>query len=176
LLPGPVVDGAVRELPSADAWTGSPIEAERQLTAAAERHREAVSASHELGRSEAGQHAAIKSVGRAVQLVSFALRRAEAAGVSHDRLVELSGWGPDLVREGLRRVPEPHVIARLAPTGLDPRAVAHAAVGFEVLGLLEELTRAVHADVDGEPPQQPDLEALHDRFDSAWASWLDSRA
>jgi hypothetical protein len=66
----------------------------------------------------------------------------------------------------------------LAPAGLDPRAVAHAAAGFEVLGLLEELTRAVHVDVDGEPPsppQRPDLEALHDRFDGAWASWLDSR-
>ncbi|WP_157592490.1 hypothetical protein [Solirubrobacter soli] len=165
------------EMTSADAWKGSPAEAERQLTAAAERHREAVSSSQELGRPEAGQHAAIKSVGRAVQLVSFALRRAEAAGVSHDRLVELSGWESDLVREGLRRVPEPHVIARLAPTGLDPRAVGHSAAGFEVLTRLNELTQAVSAEVDGEPPsalRRPDLEALRERFDTAWASWLDT--
>ncbi len=164
---------------SADAWKDARTEAERQLTAAGERHREAVSSSEELGRPQAGQHVAVKSVGRAVQLVSFALRRAKSAGVSHARLAELSGWEPDLVREGLHRVPEPHVIARLAPEGLDPRAVAHAAAGFEVLGHLEELTQAVHADLDGEPPpppREPDLDVLHEQFESAWAAWHDSRA
>ena len=87
--------GLVDSVPS----TGTYVEAERQLAAAAERHHEAVASMHELGRPDAGQHVAIKSVGRAVQLVSSALRRAAAAGVPSERLVELTGWEPDLVRE-----------------------------------------------------------------------------
>src|SRR5215216_3921747 len=95
-------------------------EAERQLAAAVERHREAVSSMQESGRPEAGQLVAIKVVGRAVHLVSFALRRAASAGVPFERLVELTGWEPDLVREGLERVaPEPWFLARLAPAGTD---------------------------------------------------------
>ena len=54
----------------------SRAEAERQLVASAERHREVVASMQELGRPEAGQHVSVKSVGRAVHLVSFALRRA----------------------------------------------------------------------------------------------------
>src|SRR4051794_572017 len=104
---------------------GSRAEAERQLAASAERHREAVTSMQELGRPEAGQHVAIKVVGRAVHLVSFALRRAAEAGFPFERLVELTGWEPDLVREGLEQaVPEPRVVARLAPAGVDARAVA----------------------------------------------------
>jgi hypothetical protein len=162
----------------ADTWTGSRDEAERQLIAAAERHREAVAASQEPGLPESGRHVAVKSLGRAVHLVSFALRRAEANGVPHDRLVELSGWEPDLVREGLRRVPEPHVIARLTPAGLDPRAVAHAGAGFELLGRLEDLTHAVRGDIDRDaqsPPREPDLDALHEHVERTWAVWQDSR-
>lgn len=163
---------------SSDAWKGSRSEAERQLSAAAERHREAVASSQELGRPPAGQYVAAKAVGRAVQLVSFALRRAEANGVPHARLVELSGWEPDLVREGLQRVPEPHVVARLTPEGLDPRAVAHAAAGFELLGHLDDLAHAVRADVDGDapsPPRERDVDALHERVERSWDAWQDSR-
>ena len=55
---------------------GSRSEAERQLVAAVERHREVFVSMRELGRPEAGQHVAVKAVGRAVHLVSFALRHA----------------------------------------------------------------------------------------------------
>src|SRR3954452_22002028 len=97
---------------------GSRVEAERQLAASAARHREAVASMQEPGRPETGQHVASKSLGRAVQLVSFALKRAAALGIPFERLVELTGWEPDLVREGLdRAVPEPRFIARLAPAG-----------------------------------------------------------
>jgi hypothetical protein len=58
----------------------SRTEAERQLVASAERHREVVASMQELGRPEAGQHVSVKSVARAVHLVSFALRRAAEAG------------------------------------------------------------------------------------------------
>jgi len=73
------------------------------LRAAAERHREAVRSMQQPGRPEAGQHVAVKVVGRAVHLVSFALKRAADAGVPFERLVELTAWEPDLVREGLAR-------------------------------------------------------------------------
>ena len=156
----------------------SRAEAERQLAAAAERHREAVASMQELGRPEAGQSVAIKVVGRAVHLVSFALRRAAEAGVSFERLVELTGWEPDLVREGLERaVPEPRVVARLAPSGVDARAVAQAAATFEAIRCLRELTQRVLADVepvvgDARPPLAPaHVEDLHDRFETAWRSW-----
>ena len=55
---------------------GASQEAERQLTAAVDRHREALASMGELGRPESGQHVAVKAVGRAVQLVVFALRHA----------------------------------------------------------------------------------------------------
>jgi hypothetical protein len=88
----------------------SRAEAERQLSAAAERHREVLASMLQLGRPEAGQHVAVKAVGRGVQLVSFALKRAAEVGVPFERLVELTEWEPDLVREGLERaVPEPWV-------------------------------------------------------------------
>ena len=157
---------------------GARAEAERQLAAAVERHREAVASMEELGRPEAGQHVAIKVVGRAVHLVSFVLRRAAEAGVSFERLVELTGWEPDLVREGLERaVPEPRVVARLAPSGVDARAVAQAAATFEAIRCLHELTQRVLDDVelvvgDARPPLAPaHVEDLHDRFETVWRSW-----
>ena len=131
----------------------------------------------EPGRPETGQHIAAKSVGRAVQLVSFALKRAAAAGIPFERLVELTGWKPDLVREGLdRAVPEPWFMARLAPPGADARAVAQAAAAFEALARLRALTQRVLADVDAEAEEQSlpapaDLDDLHDRLESAWRSW-----
>ena len=160
---------------TAPASDGSRVEAERQLAAAAERHREAVASMEELGRPEAGQHVAIKVVGRAVHLVSFALRRAAAAGVPFERLVELTGWQADLVREGLEQaVPEPRVVARLAPSGVDARAVAQAAATYEEIRCLRELTERVLVDVDVDeraPLTPADVEDLHDRFETAWRSW-----
>src|SRR5919206_1386055 len=123
---------------------GSRAEAERQLAASAARHREVVASMQELGRPETGQHVAVKAVGRAVQLVSFALKRAAEVGIPFERLVELTGWQPDLVREGLERaVPEPRFTARLAPAGADARAVGQAAAAFEALARLRALTQRV---------------------------------
>jgi hypothetical protein len=51
------------------------VEAERQLAAAADRHRAVLASMQELGRPDAGQHVAVKPVDRAVRLVCFALRR-----------------------------------------------------------------------------------------------------
>jgi hypothetical protein len=152
-------------------------EAERQLAASAERHREVVASMQELGRPEAGQHVAVKSVGRDVHLVSFALRRAAEAHVPFERLVELSGWEPDLVREGLERaVPNPQFVARLAPLGIDADAVAQAAAVFEAITRLHDLTERVIADVDDEaetwpPPAPADLDDLNSRLETAWRSW-----
>jgi hypothetical protein len=78
-------------LTTATAPEASRAEAERQLEATAERHRGAVTLMRQLGRPGAGQHVAIEVVGRAVHLVSFALRQAATAGVPFERLVELTG-------------------------------------------------------------------------------------
>src|SRR5215208_3711682 len=106
-------------------------EAERQLAAAVERHRKVLASMQELGRPESGQHVAVKAVGRAVHLVSFALRHATESGVPLERLVELTGWEPELVSEAVARAPDPlqppaSLVARLVPAGLDPVAVAQA--------------------------------------------------
>jgi hypothetical protein len=163
------------------AHDDSTAEVERQLAAAVERHREVTESMHELGRPEAGRHVAVKSVGRAVHLVSFALKRAAGEGVPFERLVELTGWEPELVREGLdRSVPEPWFVARLAPAGPDPRAVAQAAAAFEASRRLHELTERVVADVDSATEAQPgpnpaELDDLYDRLDAAWRSWRHDR-
>jgi len=156
------------------ASESSRAEAERQLAASAQRHRELVASMQELGRPEAGQHVAVKAVGRAVHLVSFALKHAAEAGVSFERLVELTGWESDLVREGLERAaPEPRFVARLAPAGADANAVAQAAATFEATARLQGLTQRVLADVDDEAwsPAPADLDDLHERLETAWRSW-----
>src|SRR3954471_5325255 len=101
----------------------SRAEAERQLVASAERHREVVASMQTLGRPEAGQHVAVKSVARAVHLVAYALKRAADAQVPLERLAELTGWNPDLVRRGIEKASEPAYVARLTPPGVDVRAV-----------------------------------------------------
>jgi hypothetical protein len=153
-------------------------EAERQLGAAAERHREVMTSMRELGRPESGQHVAVKSVGRAVHLVSFALKRAAEAGVPFDRLVELTGREPDLVREGLERAPEPRFVARLLPAGADAPAVAEAAASFEALARLHALAERMLAEIDSEavsPPLAADLDDLSNRLEIAWRTWREGR-
>lgn len=159
-------------------------EAERQLAAAAERHRELLASMHELGRPEAGQHIAVKAVGRAVHLVYFALRHAAECGVPLDRLVELTGWEPELVSEALERAPDPmrppapSFVARLAPAGLDPGAVARAAASIEATARLHVLTERILADIDDEESSQApgDLADLHERLDGEWRAWRQTLA
>ena len=156
-------------------------EAERQLAAAVERHREVLASMQELGRPETSQHVAVKAVGRAVHLVSFALRHATECGVPLDRLVELTGWEPELVSEAVARAPDPlrppapHFVAQLAPAGLDPSAVAQAAASAEATADLKELTRRILTDVDAWSQAPADLVDLHDRLNSEWRSWRDVR-
>ena len=152
---------------------GARPELERQLAAAAERHREVVASMQEPGRPEAGQHVAVKAVGRAVHLVVFALRHAAENGVSVERLVELTGWEPKLVDEALARAPEPSVVARLAPARLDPVAVARVAASIEATARLQALTQRILADVADEAwsPGPADLMDLHGRLDREWRSW-----
>ena len=163
--------------PSADPR----LEAERQLTAALERHREVLASMQELGRPESGQHVAVKAVGRAVHLVSFALRHAAESGVPLDRLVELTGWEPELVSEAVARAPDPlrppapHFVTQLAPAGLDPGAVAEAAASAEATADLKELTQRILADVETWSQAPADLVDLHDRLNSEWRSWRDVR-
>jgi len=127
----------------------------------------------ELGRPETGQHVAVKAVGRAVHLVTFALRHAAESGVPVERLAELTGWEPQLVNEALARAPEPSFVARLAPAGLDPAAVARAAASVEATARLQVLTQRILADVgsDAWSPAPADLVDLHERLDSEWRSW-----
>jgi hypothetical protein len=133
----------------------------------------------ELGRPETGQHAAVKAVGRAVQLVSFALRHAAECGVPLERLVELTGWEPALVREALARAPDPmrppapSFVARLAPEGLDPGAVAQAAASVEATARLQALTQRILADAGNDACSRTpaDLVDLHERLDGEWRSW-----
>jgi hypothetical protein len=151
-----------------DSSDDSRPEVERQLAAAADRHREVVASMQELGRPESGQHVAVKAVGRAVHLVSFALRHAADSGVPVERLVLLTGWQPQLVDEALARGPEPDVVARLAPAGFDSAAVASIAA----ITQLHALARRILADV-GDDSLSPaaDLIALHNRLESEWRAW-----
>ena len=163
--------------PSADPR----LEAERQLTAALERHREVLASMQEPDRPESGQHVAVKAVGRAVHLVSFALRHAAESGVPLERLVELTGWEPELVSEALERAPDPlrppapHFVAQLAPGGLDPSAVAQAAASAEASADLKALAQRILTDVDAWSQAPADLVDLHKRLDSEWRSWRDVR-
>jgi hypothetical protein len=158
---------------------GSRLEAERQLAAAIERHREVLASMHELGRPESGQHVAVKAVGRAVHLVSFTLRHAAESGVRLERLVELTGWAPELVSEALARAPDPmrppapSYVARLAPAELDPGAVAQAAASVEATGQLQALTKRILDTVgdDAWSPAPADLVDLHERLEAEWRSW-----
>ena len=152
---------------------GAGAEAERQLSAAAERHREVVASMQEEGRPESGQHVAVKAVGRAVHLVSFALRHAAESGVSVERLAELTGWERQLVVEALERAPEPGYVAKLAPARLDPHAVAQAAASHDELARLQALALRILADAgdDRWSPAPAELADLHERLDTEWRAW-----
>ena len=155
---------------------GGP-EAERRLAAAVARHGEVLASMQELGRPETSQHVAVKAVGRAVHLVSFALRHATESGVPFERLVELTGWEPEVVSGAVARAPDPlsppaTLAARLAPAGLDPVAVAQAAASIEATARLQELTQRILADAgdDAWSPAPADLVELHERLDGEWRS------
>jgi len=88
------------------------------------------------------------------------------------------------VREGLERpAPALRVAARLAPEGVDARAVAEAAAAFEAIRRIEELTQRVLADlaldadvVARSPHAAHDLDDLHDALETAWQTWRERLA
>jgi hypothetical protein len=170
--------------PSIDTPQRSPgtgPEAERQLSAAVERHREVLASMQELGRPEASQHVAVKAVGRAVHLVSFALRHATECGVPLERLVELTGWGPEVVSEAVARAGDPlqppaALAARLAPAGIDPVAVAQAAASIEATARLQDLGQRILADAADDAWSPADLVDLHERIEREWRSWRQARS
>jgi hypothetical protein len=156
-------------------------EAERQLGAAVERHREVLASMQEPGRPEASQHVAVKAVGRAVHLVSFALRHATECGVPLERLVELTGWEPEVVSEAIARAGDPlqppaSLAARLAPAGLDPVAVAQAAASIEATAQLQNLGQRILADAADDAWSPADLVDLHERMEHEWRSWRQVRS
>jgi hypothetical protein len=146
-------------------------EAERQLAAAAERHREMLVSMQELGRPEAGQHVAVKAADRAVRLVCFALRRAAEAGIGEERLAELTGWEQTLVAEGLEQVDEPRFVARLVPAEVDYRHVTQAAAGVRATTRLHDLALEILDDVLARSPSADELDELHHRLAAQWTDW-----
>jgi hypothetical protein len=148
-------------------------EAERQLAAAAERHRELTAAVAVAGRPDQGRHAAAKALARGVQLVAFTLTRAAAAGVPRERLVELSGGDASLVDGVLDPAPDPSVTERLTPDGVDPRAVAQAAASFEASVRVGAVVQTIMADVEDVSwsPAAADLDDLAERLGDVWRQW-----
>ena len=161
--------------------TSSPLtndEAERQLVAVAERHREAVASMGELGRPEAGQHVAVKAVDRAVRLVCFALRRGAEAGIPTARLVELTGWDAGLVAKGLTKPDDRRFVAALVPPGLDHSFAAGTAAAVTSTARLDELAQEILAGVLDAPdpaPSADELDELHARLASEWNAWRAAR-
>src|SRR3954468_17077086 len=141
------------------------LEAERQVVEATERYREVTASMEAGGRPEPGQRAAVKAVGRSLQLVTFVLKRAAAAGVTVERLSELTGWEPELVTQALQRPAEPALVARVAPPGLDVAAVAQAAASWEAEQRLRALLDEVLQEVtdEGWSPAAADLDDLRER-------------
>ncbi len=150
-----------------------PAEAERQVGEVVERYREVVRSMDEGGRPSIGQQAAVKAVGRAIALVAFVLQRASDAGVTLERLGELSGWEPAFVRDLLERPAAPARVAPLTPAGVDPGAVAQATASVASAVRLEALLDEVAADVEDETwsPAAADLDDLYDQIASAWRAW-----
>jgi hypothetical protein len=148
-------------------------EAERQLAAAAERHRERVAAVAVAGRPDQGRHAAATALARGVQLMAFTLTRAAAVGVPRERLVELTGGDAALVDDVLDRGPDQSVMERLTPGGVDARAVAQAAASFEASVRVSAVVQTIMADVEDASwsPAAADLDDLADRLGDVWRQW-----
>jgi hypothetical protein len=148
-------------------------EVERQVREVVERHREVVRSMEAGGRPGIGQQAAVKAVARAIALVAFVLQRARDAGVSPERLAELSGWDDGLVRELLERPGAPMRVAPLTPAGVDPGAVAQAAESVAAAVRLQALLDEIAADVEDPAwsPAAADLDDLRDRLAGAWRTW-----
>jgi hypothetical protein len=148
-------------------------EAERQLAAAVERHRELVAAVAVAGRPAQSRHAAATALARGVQLMAFTLTRAAAAGVPRERLVELTGGDASVVDGVLDRGPDQSVVERLTPGGVDPRAVAQAAASFEASVRVGAVAQTIMADVEDSSwsPAAADLDDLAERLGDVWRQW-----
>jgi hypothetical protein len=154
-------------------FESSAREAERQLAAAVERHRELVAAVAVAGRSEQGRHAAATALARGVQLMAFTLTRAAAAGVPRERLVELTGGDASVVDGVLDHGPDQRVVERLTPGGVDSRAVAQAAASFAASVRVGAVVQTILADVEDASwsPAAADLDDLAERLGDVWAQW-----
>ena len=154
----------------------SPAEAERQVAEVVERYREVVGSMETGGRPRTGQQAAVKAVGRAIALVAFVLQRAGEAGVTPERLGELTGWKPAFVQDLLERPAEPARVAPLTPEGIDPAAVAQSTASVGVAVRLQALLDEIAADVDddGWSPAAADLDDLYDQIAGVWRAWRDA--
>jgi hypothetical protein len=152
------------------------LEAERQVVEVINRYREVVASMEAGGRPEAGQRAAVKAVGRSLQLVAFVLKRAAAAGITVERLAQLTAWDAELVRQALERQPEPALVARVSPPGIDAAAVARAAATFEAEQRLRGLVDEMLADVaeDAWSPAAADLDDLREQLEYVWQRWRKS--
>jgi hypothetical protein len=148
-------------------------EAERQLAAAAERHRELVAAVAVAGRPDQGRHAAATALARGVQLLAFTLTRAAAAGVPRERLVELTGGDASLVDDALDRGADASVVERLTPGGVDPHEVAQAVASLEASARVGAVVQTIMADVEDAAwsPAAADLDDLADRLEDVWRRW-----
>jgi hypothetical protein len=154
-------------------FESSAREAERQLAAAVERHRELVAAVAVAGRSEQGRHAAATALARGVQLMAFTLTRAAAAGVPRERLVELTGGDASVVDGVLDHGPDQRVVERLTPGGVDSRAVAQAAASFEASVRVGAVVQTIMADVEDSSwsPAAAELDDLAERLGDVWRQW-----
>jgi hypothetical protein len=89
-----------------------------------------------------------------------------------ERLVEILGREPGLVREALDRGRD-HVLSRVVPDEVDREVVKRAAATVEAMMRVDALLRGISADVtDGAwSPAPADLDELRDRVETEWRSW-----
>ena len=147
---------------------GVRSEAERQLAHAAARHREVMAAASQRGRSAAGDSSAAAAVTRGAALVTFALRRAVAAGIDVDRLATISGWEPEVIAEALERGP-----GSVLPADLDAALVTRSEATLDAIAELDQLLQRISSDiVDPDwAPAPVDLDELRDLLDQQWKAW-----